>query len=116
MGAGLQVFNAKGQTVLDTSTKVWKKLGEFAADYDTGVTSYTDKAMARDNIAIFLKKIELKQDGNCYMYTYPSRFSLDKSTGKVSWTYQKSMNGNFAGAKGLSYVKYKFTFVYGWYT
>ena len=105
--AGLQVFDADGKLILDSTANVYKKLGEFT------VTSQVDGEIADANIIgkkviCFINSVELIQSGNSTLRTFPYNFVFDNVNGKISWKFQ----GQEVWKGSSTY--YKTTYEYGW--
>ena len=108
---GLQVFNENGDLVLDTNTKVFKKIGEFVTSPDLPKTYHDDNIRGK-KIAIFLKKIDVITDGCNFANTFPVRFNIDNSAGNISWDFmQMTQIDSFVPPV----TKYKTTYIYGWF-
>lgn len=108
---GLQVFNENGNLVLDTNTKVFKKMGEFVASPDLPKI-YHDDNICGKKIATFLKKIDVITDGCNFANTFPVRFNIDNSAGNISWDFmQMTQIDSFVPPV----TKYKITYTYGWF-
>lgn len=115
--AGLQVFDAKGNLILDSSVNVLKKCGTFTTErvkegYTSASTgSITDSQLTGHNIAIWIENIELTQEGEMQEALYPQKFEFDSKNAKITWSY----NNIIDNSSYWSYAHYRITWGYGWY-
>ena len=119
MSAGLQVFDADGDLMLDTSTNVWKKLGEFTTCYNDGDGSITFDSIGSNKIMIYQKKIEVVRSGGTTIRAYPYRFSIEDT--KISWKFVTNdmdywyfAQHTYRNANTTAAI-YRVTWEYGWY-
>ena len=108
---GLQIFNENGNLILDTNTKVFKKLGEFSCSPDLPKT-YHDNNIKGKKIATFLKNIDVITDGCNFANTFPVRFNINNQTGDITWDF---MTMGQIESFVPPITKYKTTYIYGWF-
>lgn len=108
MAEGLQVFDSSGHMTFNTTTVVFKKLGEFTV-HSLINGSITDDNMRGRKISLFIKDISVVKDGVSLGTLYPTQWVINDNT--ISWQF-RAIRYNVHTLPTIA--EYNITYEYGW--
>lgn len=116
MGQGLEVYDSSGNSIFNSSTMNFKKLGNFSISGVAG--SYVDNNIIGKNIVFFVESIRVLEDGDALFDIYPTHITVTGNTIKWDFEHYTSTDtpGGWAGhhPEKTRKGKYEVTFAYGW--
>jgi hypothetical protein len=116
MGQGLEVYDSSGNSIFNSSTMNFKRLGSFSVSGTAG--SHVDDNIVGKNIVFFVEKIRILEDGDALYDVYPTSITVSGNTIKWNYNFYQSVEGASGWASNYHERarkgKQEITFAYGW--